>query len=80
MNKLRISLIALVLTVILAGTLGITGCSEPHPDIIIGTWKEADYSRGIVFKENGDCMFVDLDEQLHSVPGALEPGKWPVKS
>jgi hypothetical protein len=53
--------------VVLMGTLAITGCSEPHPYVLLGTWKEADYDRGIVFEENGDFRFVDLDQQLESV-------------
>lgn len=76
MNKLRISLTALVLTVVLIATLVTIGCSQPYPDTLSGTWKEADYDRGLLFEENGDFRFVHFDDQLQSVTEGT--GTWKV--
>ncbi len=72
MIRLQVYLVVLVLAFIFVGcatdaeTQATTTTATDlgvviFPDALLGTWKEVDYERGIIFKENGDFEFVDID-------------------
>ena len=79
-KNLSSSLVALVALVVSMYILVAGGCGDggdgvgPHPDVLLGTWQEADYNRGMVLRQNGDFQYVEFDSSPPD--GVKGTGTW----